>query len=197
MTEMQRDLLEHQLTRDEVIALKNKRTGLFLFQLSWILVFVCLIFVNWQLRYSYESWPPPGVAKMGLGLPSIATLLLAASAFMARGALRAAENRLAADFLARWRLVLVLGGVFVAMMSYEWLIAPMGTQYGTLFRVMTAFHAVHALVIGLYMFSIYRTAAQQPDDDTAQRLWAVEAGAKMWYFVAVAWFMFYLVLYWL
>jgi hypothetical protein len=31
----------------------------------------------------------------------------------------------------------------------------------------------------------------------ARNFWAVEAGAKLWYFVIVAWIMFYAVLYWL
>ena len=58
---MQRDLAEKNLSRAELQDLRNKRTGLAVFQISWILVFVCLVVVNWQLRWSQPSWPPPGV----------------------------------------------------------------------------------------------------------------------------------------
>jgi heme/copper-type cytochrome/quinol oxidase subunit 3 len=191
---MQRDVVEkRELTREEEIALKNRRFGLFLFQLSWILVFVCLIFVNWQLRYQYESWPPTGVPKLGLGLPSLATVMLLVSAFLARRGTRAiaADNHV--EFTSSWRWVLGLGAAFAVMMAFEWLNAPMGTQYGTLFRVMTAFHAIHALAIGAFMWRVLRHSERYNSQD----YWPVEAGAKLWYFVTVAWLMFYVVLYWI
>ena len=37
---------------------------------------------------------------------------------------------------------------------------PFSGQYSTVFRVMTAYHAVHALVIGYIMIRVYRNADQ-------------------------------------
>lgn len=134
---------------------------------------------------------------MGLGLPSIATLLLLVSGFLARNANRAFQAERFGVFATLWRVALLLGGIFVLIMAYEWTVAPMGTQYGSVFRLMTGFHGFHALVIGLYMAYIYQMqtsghAAAEPQD-----AWPVEAGAKLWYFVVIAWMMFYTVLYWI
>lgn len=194
---MERNLGERQPkaapTREEELALKNKRTGLFIFQLSWILVFVALIVVNLQLRGSYPSWPPPGVEKLGIGLPSLATLGLVVSAWLVRRGHHAIEADQRGAFLSQWRLALGLGVVFVLIMAFEWITTPITSQYGSVFRVMTAFHGIHALVIGWFMANLYRHAEQYSADNS----WLIEAAAKLWYFVVIAWIMFYMVLYWL
>ncbi|NWF71175.1 MAG: heme-copper oxidase subunit III [Chloroflexi bacterium] len=191
---MQHDVLEQELSRQERLALKNRRTGMTIFQISWMMVFVCLIVVHWQIRANFAAWPPEGIARLGLGLPTLATGLLLASGWTVRGALRRVQRD--QPFLGAWRATLALGAIFVAIMAWEWLNAPVASgadrQYGMVFRVMTAFHAVHALVIGLYMWRVDRRAILYGSRD----FWAVEAGAKLWYFVVAAWIMFYVVLYW-
>lgn len=187
--------MERQLSREERLALKNRRTGMAIFQISWIMVFVCLIVVNLQIRSNFTTWPPEGVAKLELGLPTFAALLLVISGFFVRSALHAVEAD--QSFVGPWRIALALGAAFILIMTWEWLNAPVTTdasqQYGVLFRVMTAFHAIHALVIGLYMIRVDRFRAFY----SARDYWAVEAGAKLWYFVVAAWLMFYVVLYWI
>jgi heme/copper-type cytochrome/quinol oxidase subunit 3 len=191
---MQQDLLEKPLSRREALALKNRRTGMAIFQISWIMVFVCLIMVNLQIRSNFTAWPPEGVTRLGLGLPTIATILLVTSGVFVRSSLKAVEA--GQSFNTPWRIALALGVGFILIMAWEWLNAPVTQdatqQYGVVFRVMTAFHAVHALVIGLYMYRVDRFSAFY----NARNFWAVEAGAKLWYFVVAAWMMFYVVLYW-
>jgi heme/copper-type cytochrome/quinol oxidase subunit 3 len=195
MNTMQNELLEQNLSREELQALRNRRTGMTIFQLSWIMAFVCLILVNWQLRFSYTEWPPAGVERLGVVLPTIGTLSLLLSVFFARRGLVAIRSDARAAFLTQWGVTLALGAAFVLIMIYEWAIAPVGTQYGAIFRLMTAFHGIHAVAIGVYMAYVYR-AAQTGHYGTFD-FWAVEAGAKLWYFVAFAWIMFYAVLYWI
>lgn len=197
--------------REAAIRLKNKRNGMAVFQASWILVFVCLIVVNLQLRSASPAWPPEGVERLDAVLPTLATLGLLASAVLTRRGMRALLRDSLGGFLLQWRAALALGALFVAVMAYEWLsVAPTPqmrvvlangeevftaiTQYNAIFRVMTAFHAVHALVIGIYMARVLHTAAR---GELAEDTWAAEAGAKLWYFVVIAWLMFYVVLYWL
>jgi len=105
--------------------------------------------------------------------------------------LRAIQNENRASFRTLWRVALALGrdlrghyGVRVADRAVH-------GQYSTLFRVMVAYHAIHALVIGYIMIRVYRNAAAYD----AVHNWAVEAATKLWYFVVIAWIMFYLVLY--
>ena len=192
---MQNDLLENNLSREEMQALRNRRTGMTIFQISWIMAFFCLIVVNWQLRYNFSEWPPEGVEKLGVILPSIATGMLLVSTFLVRRGLTAIQHDDRDTFFNTWRIAIGLAIAFVLIMIYEWVSVSIETQYGSLFRVMTGFHGVHALAIGAYLIMVYRNA--RDGQYGALDFWAVEAGAKLWYFVAVAWILFYTVLYWI
>lgn len=189
----QQDLAINQLSRDELQALRNKRTAVTVFQFSWILVFVCLIVVNLQLRSTQSAWPPVGVQPLDRVLPTIATVGLLASMWLARGGLKAIGRDSRASFLRQWGLAIGLGAAFVLVMAYEWVSVQFSGQYSTVFRLMTAYHAIHALVIGGLMVRAYVRA--RAGAYSARAHWDVEAAAKLWYFVAVAWLLFYLVLY--
>jgi heme/copper-type cytochrome/quinol oxidase subunit 3 len=187
------DILERDLTRDEQLKLRNNRTGLALLQLSWIMVFVCLSVVNIQLRWSQPSWPPPGVAKLSVFLPAIATALLIVSSYFARRGGKRLSGGDLNRFQTDWRVTLLLGLIFVALMGVEWMKVPDSGQYSDVFRVLSGFHVVHALAIGLYLWRVTRHAATV--GYTPQNFFAVEAGVKLWYFVVIAWLLFFAVLY--
>lgn len=190
---MQRDLLEEHLTRDELQALRNKRLGMFIFQLSWIMAFMSLVVVNWQLRFS-PDWLPEGVERMSPWLPTAATAGLLLSVWLVRRALAAVRAGDQPAFLTQWQGTLGLGVLFVVVMLYEWFTVQTGTQYAQVFRLMTGFHMVHALVIGAYMTNVWVNGRQGMYGQFD--FWAVEAGAKLWYFVVIAWMLFYVVIYW-
>src|SRR3954452_22588086 len=117
---MQHNLLEQrEISREELQNLRNLRTGVTIFQLSWIMVFVCLIMVNLQLRGNFVSWPPPGVAPLDPILPTVATIGLLLSAALAYRGLRAIQNDKPEAFKSQWRLAIGLGVVFIALMAFE------------------------------------------------------------------------------
>ncbi len=183
--------------RADELRLKNNRLGMSIFQISWIMAFFAIAIVNWQLRSSYSQWPPAGVAPFDPFLPSIATLALLLSAHLVRQGLRQLGAGSVAGYLARWRLALVAGLLFMGIIAYEFLTvsdAAMATQYGLTMRLMTGFHLAHALAILAVMLRVIRMAGAGA---LAGDGWAAESAAKLWYFVAVAWLLFYLVLYWL
>lgn len=179
-------------SRQEVLAAKNRRLGLLIFQVSWMMTFVCLSVVNWQLRWQYADWPPSDITLNRI-FPTIATLLLLASLYFfrsARGALTAADSL--STFRRRWWLGIALGLLFVAIMGAEFVRAPMlvGTTYRDVFRVMTGFHLAHALVIGWLAIRVLPKPLSEEG-------WAIEAAIKLWDFVFIAWLIFYAVLYWI
>ena len=188
------------LDRDAALRLKNNRLGMTIFQASWIMVFLAMIVVNWQLRFSYAQWPPAGVAPFDPLLPSIATLALLLSAAFVRQGWGSLRGGKLGDFLSSWRLALALGGAFMAIIVYEFMTvseAALATQYGVTLRLMTGFHVVHALAISAVMLRVYRGARSGAYSGGEHEAWAVEGTAKLWYFVAVAWILFYVVLYWI
>lgn len=181
------------MTRAEIQALRNKRTGLLVFQISWIMAFVCLIFVNWQLRNQSQAWPPPGVEKLTPLLPTLMTLGLIVSSLIARRAVKAVKADDVPGFLKHWRTVIGLGVVFVIVMGAEWILVPVSGQYSNVFRLMVGFHVVHALAIVYYLWRVYRNG--QAGQYNAINFWPVEGGAGLWHFVTIAWLLFYVVLY--
>lgn len=182
------------------LRLKNNRLGMKLFQISWMMAFLAMVMVNWQLRFSYAQWPPAGVAAFNPILPSLATAALIASVWLVRQSLKSLRGGAVAAFLNRWRLATGLGFVFMAVVIYEFTAvsdAALATQYGQTFRLMTGFHVVHALAIATLMVKVHRDGRRGMYSGDENDSWAVEGTAKLWYFVTVAWILFYAVLYWL
>ena len=186
--------------RAAAIRLKNNRLGMNIFQVSWIMAFVAMVIVNWQLRFSYSQWPPLGVAAFDPLLPSIATITLLFSSLAARRGLRCIRGGDRPGFMGQWRMAMALGGSFVIIIMSEFInvsAAALATQYGVTFRLMTGFHCVHALAILLMMLRVYRRAAGGAYRGGEVDSWAVEGTARLWYFVTFAWMLFYVVLYWI
>ena len=182
------------------LRLKNNRLGMSIFQASWIMVFLAMIVVNWQLRYSYGQWPPAGVAAFDPLLPSLATVLLLLSSFLVQRGLVAWRGGLSGVFYSSWGLAMALGVGFMALILREFVTvsaAALATQYGVTLRLMTGFHIVHALAILGVMLAVYRRARAGDYRGGENAAWALEGAAKLWHFVTVAWILFYIVLYWI
>jgi len=189
---MTQHTLEHKLTRQEQQQLRNRRTGLAIFQISWIMAFICLIVVNFWIRGNNDTWPPAGVAIEKL-IPTLMTLALVASSFFIRRGARALKADDVATFSRNWRYGLALGGLFAVVMAIEFVAAPGSGQFLSIYRLMIGFHHIHALVIGYYLIRVYQNG--QRGAYSANDFWPVEGGTSLWDFVTVAWVLFYLVLY--
>lgn len=186
--------------RDADMRLKNNRLGMNIFQISWIMAFMAIIVVNWQLRFSYKEWPPAGVEPLSPILPTIATLCLLVSSWLVRNGLKVLRDNHRETYLNNWRLAIGLGLSFMAIIVFEFFTvseSALATQYGATFRLMAGFHFFHALVIIGIMMKIYRNSQQGMYTGGEHDLWAVEGTTKLWYFVTVAWILFYMVLYWI
>lgn len=186
--------------RQAEIALKNKRLGMSIFQISWIMVFIALVVVNWQLRFSYAEWPPAGIEAFSPILPTIATVALLVSMWLARNGLKVLMQEHIPAFMNNWRLAIALGIVFMAIIAFEFITVSaqaMTTHYGVTLRLMTGFHFTHALVILGMMVYVYQQAQKDVYTGDEHDSWQVEGTAKLWYFVTVAWLLFYIVLYWI
>ncbi len=188
---MASEITENGLTAKELLDLRNKRTGLAIFQVSWIMVFVALIVANLQLRNGAPTWPPPGVDQLNPIIPTLMTLGLILSSILVRRGTRAVKNGQTETFISAWRIAIGLGVLFIIVMAFEWAVVPYSVQYSNLFRLMVGFHGVHALVIGIFLVNVYRNREHYD----SVHFWPVEAAAGLWYFVTIAWLLFYTVLY--
>ncbi|MBL8116508.1 MAG: cytochrome c oxidase subunit 3 [Anaerolineae bacterium] len=189
---MSQKTLEQGLSRHELQDLRNKRTGLAIFQISWIMTFVCLIIVNFWMRSSQPAWPPAGV-EVDVFVPTLMTIALIASSFFMRRGVKALKANAIEQFTSAWRIGLGFGVVFAVVMAYEFITAPGSGQYRDVYRLMVGFHHVHALAIGYYLIRVYQNGRAGHYSPT--NFWPVEGGASLWDFVTVAWVLFYVVLY--
>ncbi len=189
---MTQQALEQKLTRQEQLQLRNRRTGLTVFQISWIMTFVCLIVVNFWIRGNSDAWPPAGTQVEKL-IPTLMTLVLIASSFFIRRGVRSLKVDDIQTFAINWRNGLLLGGVFAIVMAIEFVAAPGNGQFLSIYRLMIGFHHIHALVIGYYLIRVYQNAKRGAY--TSTDFWPVEGGTSLWDFVTVAWVLFYVVLY--
>ena len=174
---------------------RNNRMGLALFQGSWIMAFVCLALV-YLVMGAVPGWRPAEGNRPDALLPTIATVILLVSTFLARSGWQAITRDDIQRFLNLWMTAIVLGGVFFLIMLTQFAaISPTETdlQYVQLYRVLVGYHALHTLIIGYMMVQVWRYG--RAGRYHSGNHWIVEAELKLWYFVTAAWLIFYVVLY--
>ncbi|MEL6524554.1 MAG: cytochrome c oxidase subunit 3, partial [Chloroflexota bacterium] len=100
-------------------------------------------------------------------------------------------------FRQTWLFAIVTGIAFTLVMVQQYFVIPFGdapeVRFGMIYRLMIGYHAIHAIVTLVMMWQVYRLSADHRYN--SENVWAVEGSAKLWYFVIVAWLMFYVVLY--
>jgi cytochrome c oxidase subunit III len=168
----------------------TNRIGLWLFILSDSFVFGGLLAARF---YLYPGQRPELDQAVGL---IVTAILLVSSFFMNR-----AETALAhgdqKTFLRGTLVTIALGVLFlVGVVGVEWQIAhfgPADSALGSLFYLMTGFHAFHVLTGVIFLLIVYRNGRRGLYSTDAH--WPVEAAAVYWHFVDVVWVFFYPALY--
>lgn len=194
---------EERAQKDRETALKNNRLGVTVFQVSWIMAFIAIVIAYWQLGFT-EGWRPSLELAPNPILPTIATLTLLVSAWFARSAWKIveqtdpqAENNSKPAFQQPWLIATVLGALFFGIMMQQFFAIPSGDapelRFGMIYRLMIGYHAFHAIVTVFMMIQVYRFGADHRYH--SENVWAVEGATKLWYFVIVAWLLFFAVLY--
>lgn len=190
----QRELERQQ--REAEIRMKNNRLGITVFQISWIMIFICLVIVYWQLGFQ-PGWRPSAEQAPGVVLPTAATIGLLISGVLTRRALQTVQKTQPGSvpvYRRDWLLALLLGTAFFVIMLTQYFAVPAsdnGEQFGYVYRLMIGYHALHAIAIGYMMLRIWQNKYAYHSEN----YWSVEATTKLWYFVVVAWLMFFAVLY--
>ncbi len=137
---------------------------------------------------------PP--SRVDVAIAAANTLVLLASALLARAASRAVQN-------GRTRLLKIgllgafsLGLLFVAGQIFEFRHSGMSLHaldFGGVFFALVGFHALHVLA-GMVILGL-NLARAQAGDFTPRRHVAVTAGTWFWYFVTAVWLVLFTVLY--
>lgn len=188
--------------RERETALRNNRLGVTVFQISWMMAFIALVIAYWQLGFT-PGWQPSGDLAPNPIMPTAATLAILLSGWFARQAWHTARQtvpdsqRADPAFRQSWLIASLLGAIFFVIMLQQFFVIPYGDapelRFGMIYRLMIGYHALHALITLIMMAQVYRLGADHRYH--RDNVWAVEGTTKLWYFVIVAWLLFYAVLY--
>lgn len=169
---------------------QTNRIGLWLFIVSDAFVFAGMLAARF---YLYPTTRPELDQIVGL---IVTGMLLVSSFFMNRAetAMAHGDQR---GFLRGTLITIILGTLFlIGVVGVEWQIAhfgPADSALGSLFYLMTGFHAFHVLTGVIFLLIVYNNGRK--GRYTAEKHWPVEAAAVYWHFVDVVWIFFYPALY--
>jgi cytochrome c oxidase subunit III len=154
---------------------------------SELMFFGGLFAAYFTLKAEARQWPPPGVELETL-LSAIFTLFLIASSGTMVLAVRSLE-RGDRSGMVRWILVtLALGVLFLANQIREFYSLDFrvsSNSYGSIYYLMTGFHALHVLA-GLLLMLVALAIATGPGS-LGRRAPAVDSIGYYWHFVDVVW----------
>jgi heme/copper-type cytochrome/quinol oxidase subunit 3 len=184
------------------VADRTSRVGMIVFIGGWTMMFGALLVAFLLLRsgISAEYWPPPGVPRLDLSLPTIATGALLASSgvlHLAIVAVRGARPRALVAYLVAG-ITLAVSFLVLQLLAWRYMLLrgmqPTASLYAASFFGLTIFHALHALVGVIGLSSLVpraRRGAFGAHDHLAVRNWTL-----YWHFVGIMWLVFFAAIAW-
>jgi cytochrome c oxidase subunit III len=154
---------------------------------SELMFFGGLFAAYFTLKAEARQWPPPGVELETL-LSAIFTVFLIASSFTMIAAVRSLERGDRAGMIRWVLLTTALGALFLANQIREFLTLDFqisSNSYGSIYYLMTGFHALH-VTAGLLLMLVALAIATGPGP-VARRGPVVDSIGYYWHFVDVVW----------
>lgn len=180
---------------------RNRRSvlGTWLFLASLAVAFIGMFILYANLRSSMPAWPPPGMPRPPLTLPTVNTVVVLLSSLAYDRALAALRQ----GRVGRFKLLLLattnLGALFVllqvvlARQAIDIGIVVGSSLYAGLLFSLTAFHAVH-LVVGVVAMAVLSALARK-DHFSARGSVELRQWGYYWHFVGVCWLVMYVLLF--
>ena len=172
--------------------------GMTIFLGSWAMMFGALFFAYAMLRVRTPVWPPAGV-HLPLLVPALNTVVIVLSGLaLWRGSLAVDRGR--GSLLLPWLSVAAgLGTAFLAIQCATWWrtwsagLTSGSSPFGSIFYLLTVFHALHVLVgLGL-LGTLFPGAAGHAYD--VRRRTRLRLVSMFWHFVAVVWILMFVSVY--
>ena len=189
-----RELQDYRLRRsdDEV----TSYIGMIIFLASWAMMFAALFFAYAVMRFRAPLWPPPDQPPVPILLPTLNTVVIAASSASVAFAVRASAFGRRRRAFAGLSIAAVLGASFLILQVVVWSslwragLVPSSGPYGSVFYALTTFHALHVLVGLAALTALALRERARRTTRTAVRLWGM-----FWHFVGCIWLALYLSVY--
>jgi cytochrome c oxidase subunit 3 len=161
------------------------------------MMFAALFFSYAMLRQASAAWPPLDYKRLPLLLPGINTAVLIASSVVLQ---RGVFSHRRGQPLLPWALAtLALGIAFLALQTVVWSSLWRGGfkissgHYGSVFYLLTIFHAAHVLVgLGLLAALLPGSGQKSARRPSPAR---VTLTAMFWHFVDIVWALIFVMVY--
>ncbi len=168
----------------------TSRLGLWLFFLSDAFMFGGLLVTRFYLLGNHRL-----ELDQTLGL-LVTSVLLVSSFFMNRAEVMMSKGNLK-GFKTSIIITIILGSLFLfGVVGVEWQTAHFKVSdgaEGAVFYMMTGMHAFHVLTGIIFLLIVLRNGVR--GKYSAEKHYAVEAGANYWHFVDLVWIIYYPALY--
>ncbi len=154
---------------------------------SELMFFGGLFAAYFTLKAEARQWPPPGI-ELETMLSAIFTVFLIASSGTMILAVRSLERGDRSDMIRWILLTLGLGLLFLANQIREFISLDFkvsSNAYGSIYYLMTGFHALH-VAAGLLLMLVALAIATGPGP-VARRSPTVDSIGYYWHFVDVVW----------
>ena len=174
--------------------------GMVVFIGSWLMMFAAMFFVYAVLRIRMPAWPPYGADPLPLGLPGVNTALIAVSSVTLHRAMHSLRAGRVQAYRGWMTITVVLGIAFLALQAAVWLDLWQGGfrissgVYGSIFYVLTAFHALH-VVVGVGLLGWLALPAIRRSAPPSPRRASVLTASLFWHFVGAIWLLMFLTVY--
>jgi heme/copper-type cytochrome/quinol oxidase subunit 3 len=175
------------------LATNNNKLLLTLWLVVESVLFACLIYANFSVRFAQGQWPPAGVDRLSMTLPLMLTAVLLVSSVAAIRAVTAIRQGQLANYGRMMIGTIVLGIAFVIGVFSLLSRVPYHGVYDAMFFTLWIVHVAHAIaVLGFLGYVGWRGAhGSYPAD----RLFPVEAATYLWHFLDIMWIVLFVVLY--
>jgi heme/copper-type cytochrome/quinol oxidase subunit 3 len=158
---------------------------------AFAMMFAGLFFVYAGIRVQSDFWPPPGVPRPPVLLPTLNTLVMVGSSLTLIKALHVGRDG-DGEGMTKWLgITLLLGLLFVGLQFALWqqmyqsgvTLAASGA-FASVLYVLTAVHALHVAAGVLVLIHLYRDARRST---AARSTTGVRVSGMFWHFVDLVW----------
>jgi heme/copper-type cytochrome/quinol oxidase subunit 3 len=159
--------------------------GMVFFLMSELFLFGSLFWTYYYLRGYSPGWPPHHPDP---SLAIINTFILLTGSVVVWWGYRGIQKGRGKVLSAALAIAATLGAVFLLLTFWEWAhedFGPATDAYGSIFYMLTGFHALHVLGGVLLMLALLSRSLRHGFSPADSK--AVEAGSLYWHFVDLVW----------
>lgn len=162
---------------------------------SFSMLFATLMLGYFAYRFTSEVWPPLGMQRASLGLPTLSTVIILLSSltyFLSEGAFLKGDK---STFKGYFFVTLLLGSAFMVSQVYLWKNLQVSgiyvdtTVFASIIYAFTWVHAAH-VVGGLMALLLLIPTIQGKREKHKSQIWLSNVG-QFWHFLGIVWVIIY------